>query len=704
MTSSSESPERSTSRPGQSPTGPAVDREVPPDDVPAATDRSAGAAWEERVGRTSDDAGEVELPQLPPPQGLAARAGRGQVTLDWEPVDGAAGYLVRRAERRNGKYQPLEIGEPWVRPVPHPPLTDTTGRPGQAAWYTVAAVAAVDDHGQPASQPVQATPRGPGHGHATDAGDDQPASTRHGDGTDAGDHQARGQAADNAIGGLGDGVCRIAVDAAATTGPVPRPWRPMIGAEHLSQLDYGVGPGGRPIGDEFAAALRMAHDQLGVRAVRAHSILHDELGVYREIDGQPVHDFTAIDRIYDRLLALGLRPIVEISFMPRDLARDPDKTVFEHRAIVSPPKDWHRWEHLVTALVDHLVDRYGRDEVRGWGFEVWNEANLEVFWSGTRSEYLRLYDVTARAVRSVDPELTVGGPASAAVGWLDELLAHVGRSGAPLDFLSTHTYGNAPLDLRPIAARHGRPDLPLWWTEWGAHASHFNGAHDSVWSAAYLVRGMVSAMGRLDALAYWTVSDHFEELGRPTKLLHGGFGLLSVGNLRKPRWWGLWMLEQLGSERLVARVDGDGGGDLVNAVASRDGDGRLAIVAWNGTVDVTKIGGDPLLDRSVRLRLTSLPASRYRLRHRRLDQRHSDLNAAWAPVADGQSWPDEAGWRALQAADRLEDLEPPRTVSATDGTVDLAFDLPMPGVSLLELTRVDVGARGVSRLWRALQR
>ena len=326
----------------------------------------------------------------------------------------------------------------------------------------------------------------------------------------------------------------------------------MIGAERLSQLDHGVGGGGRHIGDEFAEALRLAHDELGVRAVRAHAILHDDLGVYREVDGSPVHDFSGVDRIYDRVLDLGLRPIVEVSFMPRDLAqRSRQDGVRTTARSCRRPRTGSRWERLVGDLAAHLVERYGLDEVRTWGFEIWNEANLEVFWSGTRDEYLRLYDVSARAVKAVDARLPVGGPASAAVAWIDEMLDDVDRSGAPLDFLSTHTYGNAPLDLRPIAARHGRPDLPLWWTEWGAHATHFNRVHDSVWSAAYLARGMVSAMGRIDALAYWTISDHFEELGRPRELLHGGFGLLGVGNLRKPRWWALWMLEQLGEQRLA---------------------------------------------------------------------------------------------------------------------------------------------------------
>lgn len=606
------------------------------------SDAHAGAEWE-RLTAARRKAASTDWPRLPAPAGLVARAGRAQVTLDWEPVEGAAGYLVRRADSVDGPYDPIDIGEPWVRPVPHPPLTDTTGEPGREAWYTVAAVAAVDDHGQQPSDPVRATP------------------TRD-----------------------GDAACRLTVDTANVLGELHRPWRPMIGAERLSQLDQGPGPGGRHIGDEFAEALRMAHDELGVRAVRAHAILHDDVGVYREVDGQPVHDFSNVDRIYDRVLELGLRPIVEVSFMPHDLASDPSRTVFHYGAIVSPPKDWDRWAALVGDLAQHLVDRYGLDEVRTWGFEIWNEANLDVFWSGTLDEYLRLYAVSAAAIKAVDPELPVGGPASAAVAWLDDTLAFTAATGAPIDFLSTHTYGNAPLDLRPIAARHGYPGLPLWWTEWGAHATHFNRAHDSVWSAAYLVRGMVSAMGRLDALAYWTVSDHFEELGRPPSLLHGGFGLLGVGNLRKPRWWGQWMLEQLGTTRVAVSADGDGAGDLVSAIATRDDD-AVTIVAWNGTVDVSKADGEPLLDRDVTLEITGLPDRTYRIVHRRLDGRHSDINAAWARLADGHAWPDDAGWEQLRQADTLEQFEPDREVPVAGGRVELTFSFPMPSVSLVEL-------------------
>ena len=119
-----------------------------------------------------------------------------------------------------------------------------------------------------------------------------------------------------------------------------------------------------------------------------------------------------------------------------------------------------RWSALVTALVEHLGERFGRDEVRRWPFEVWNEPNLKVFWAADQAAYFDLYDATAHAVKSVDGAIRVGGPATAAVGWVDDLLHHAAGSGVPLDFVSTHTYGLPPLDLRPILARAGRNDLP----------------------------------------------------------------------------------------------------------------------------------------------------------------------------------------------------------------------------------------------------
>jgi xylan 1,4-beta-xylosidase len=583
---------------------------------------------------------------LAAPEELAARPGRAQVTLDWAPVAGAIGYLVHRADGPAGSFQPLDHhGGDTVWAVPHPPYADTQVEVGRTRWYAVAAVPDANTIG-PLSAPVPAAP----------------------------------------VAG-GDVAVAVRVDAARPAGTLHRPWRAMIGSEHLSHMLSTDTTGGRPIGEELTEALRIVHDELGVAAVRAHGILGDDLGTYREVDGRPILDFAGIDRVYDRLLGIGLRPVVELAYMPRDLARDPDHTAFFYRGVSSPPKDWDRWEDLVRSLVQHLVDRYGLEEVRDhWAFEVWNEPNLEYFWSGDAQDYLRLYDTAARAVRSVDPGLRVGGPATAAVGWVEDLVVHAAKTGTALDFVSTHLYGSPPLDLRPSLHRHGRQDAAIWWTEWGTHPRLSNPVAESVYAAASLARGMRSAAGRVDALSWWVASDHFEELGRPASLLHGGFGLLTVGNLRKPRFWALAMLERLGPEELAVELDGDGAGGLVGAWGSRDpAAGRVAVALWNLTLDQTRSTGEPLLDRPVRLRVEGLTAAGYELRHHRVDLERSNIAALWEAMSGGADWPDDEQWAALRQANQLEELEPARRVQPESGVVELAFELPMPSVSLVEL-------------------
>jgi len=609
------------------------------------TAQRAKEDWRARIGRRSDHA-VTEIPELEAPKSLRAVAGAGHVTLDWESVPGAVGYLVHRADDADGPYEPVDHLGGDVLAVPHPPYSDTTGQPGRTYHYRVATLSDVDIVG-PLGESVSA------------AASTDPA-----------------------------GPVSLTVSADRVAGSLARPWAPMIGSEHLSHLLSTDTTGGRPIGKELTEALILAKRELGVETVRAHAILCDDVGVYREVDGRPVHDFSQVDRIYDHVLSLGLRPIVELSFMPKDLASDPTKTVFAYGAIISPPKDWGRWASLITELVAHLVDRYGLDEVRAWAFEVWNEANLDVFWSGTRDEYLRLYDVTARAVKAVDPDLVVGGPASAAAGWNGELLAYAAETGSPVDFISTHTYGSPPLDFRPLCERFGRPDLDLLWTEWGVTPTHFNPISDGPLSAAFLLRGMRSAAERIEALAYWVASDHFEELGRPPRLFHGGFGLLTVGNLRKPRYWALAALSRLGEHELVTRLDGDGAGGLVETWCSRDEDGRVSVLVWNGTLDQSKGEGCDELARRIELTVTGLTRPSYRLTHRRIDQRHSNIAARWREFG-GADWPTTSQWEKLAEVNLFDEYEPERTVEPQGGHLRDAFSLPMPGISLLEFTPED---------------
>lgn len=593
----------------------------------------ARADWERRFGLRSDRAAEDRraATDLTAPPDVRAVAGVGHVTVTWSPVSGAIGYLVERADAEEGPFLPVDLGPPDVVEVPASPLCDTTAPRGATAWYRVAAIA------------DRETPPGP--------------------------HSAVASATAAVA---GDALVEVDVDAGRTAGRLRRLWR-MIGAERLSQLLTDEQVGGRSVATEFADALTLVRDRLGVTHVRAHAILHDDLGVYRDHAGRAVFDFAGVDAVYDRLRALRLRPVVELSFMPCDLARDPEATVFAYRAIVSPPRDWGRWAALVRALTTHLVDRYGIDEVRQWPFEVWNEPNLKVFWSGTQAEYLRLYDTAVAAVRSVDPSLIVSGPATAASGWLGTFLDHGGRDGVPLDAVTTHTYGNVPLDLRPALAARGLDHVAVWWTEWGVDTRDRAGLADAVFGAPFVLHGMKRAQATVDRLAHWVVSDHFEELGRPTSFLHGGLGLLTVGNVPKPRFMALQFAQELADDLCAVELRGDGAGGLVDAWAACHADGTVDVLIWNATMDHAAYTGDPALDRTVRLRVGGLAGAAHEVTVDRIDRDHGDVAAAWT----GTGWPTDVELDELSYAAAPE----PDALGVQHGTVTLDLVLPMPGVA-----------------------
>jgi xylan 1,4-beta-xylosidase len=610
---------------------------------PQVRDSDVRADWEQRIYRRLPGSDGPAAPELPPPAELTATAGAGHVGLSWPPVPGAAGYVIERASADGDAPQILRHGGSDVPVVVGPPFADTGVADGTDYSYRVAAVAEPERIPQAWSAPVI------GSTSASPAG-----------------------------------VVRVGVDAAAVTGQLDRVWR-MVGAERLSQLRLDGTAANEVIATEFAAALRAARSDLGVRLVRAHAILHDDNAVVRrQADGRLRFDFSRVDEIYDQLLGLGLRPIVELSFMPAALAADPDQTVFTYRGIISPPADWAEWRTVVTELTAHLVDRYGIDEVSQWAFEVWNEPNLAVFWPGSQQDYLRLYAESAIAVKSVDERLLVGGPSTAAAEWIELLAEYATDSDLPLDFISTHTYGNLPADFRPALRRHGLAGIPIWWTEWGVGSTHFGPVHDSAIGAPFVLSGFLSAQGRVDALAYWVVSDHFEELGRPPRLFHNGFGLLSVGNLRKPRYWAVHLAAHLGDDVLRTTLEGDGAQTLVQAWATRHPDGAVDVLVWNGTINAALLAGDRRLDRSVRVTITGLGDAPRPAWLARVDDHHSNVAAACPAHV---TWPDAGLWARLRASDGLHE-EPLPAVSPDDGAVHFDFDLPMPGV-----VRIRLGAR-----------
>jgi xylan 1,4-beta-xylosidase len=226
----------------------------------ARANRSARIAWFEQSGSQTARTHPAAVPTLPAPKGVRAAAGRGHVTISWKPVDGAVGYMVQRSKRKNGPFSVIDHGGGDVLAVPGPPYTDTTGVPGESAFYVVSALASIEAPAGPPSQVVAAA--------ASRADDDDHPGAR---------------------------MVEVRVDTRHVTRPLPRPWRPVIGSEHLALLLRGRGPGGSHVGDELAEALRIVRRELGAESVRAHAILHDSLGVYREVRGKPRFDYERVE-------------------------------------------------------------------------------------------------------------------------------------------------------------------------------------------------------------------------------------------------------------------------------------------------------------------------------------------------------------------------------------------------------------------------
>jgi xylan 1,4-beta-xylosidase len=340
------------------------------------------------------------------------------------------------------------------------------------------------------------------------------------------------------------------------------------------RLCVGSAHAGMLLHKENLAQLTRVHRELGFEFVRFHGIFTDDMDVYHEKDGQPVYNWNKIDALYDSILATGMKPFVELSFMPNDLASG-GQQMFFWNANVTPPKDTTRWAALVEAFVRHLQARYGHDQVKQWYFEVWNEPNYPGFWPGANQQaYFTLYDATSAAIKRVSQDYRVGGPATAGAGWVPEFIQHTQAAHAPVDFLSTHTYavsqgfldadGKADLvlssdpqaitgDVKNVhqqIQKSAAPNLPLYITEWSSSYSSRDPVHDSYTGAAFVLDKLKQTEGLASAMSYWTYSDLFEENGPPPAAFHGGFGLLTRDNVPKATYFAYKYLRELGDTEL----------------------------------------------------------------------------------------------------------------------------------------------------------
>ena len=619
------------------------------------------------------------LPQsklLPGIAQVQATPGRGLITISWNATPEAVSYQVQRSTRRNGPYTlvsstygevPLFLvnlvervfpGEPFGR-VPHGPFVDTDIEAGQTYYYRV-------------------------------SGNDGSAWSPEG--------ATIAATAENVA--SSEPLIHIQVNAAQSAGTLEHKWETMLGSEHLSYMFKGdLNEHIKAAGDGLRQGNKLAHDTLGIRYIRAHGIFMDDPSVYTEdAQGHAHYHWEKVDRIYDALTQDGLKPFVELSFMPAALSATPiRRNIYKYAGISSPPKDYAKWQALVSALAAHLIDRYGRSEVETWPFEVWNEPDNHIipgFWSGSRDEYFRLYDYAAAGVKAADPNLKIGGPAVAFTTFQEPFLRHIttanyatGAGKTPLDFLDMHNYYLAASDYRPLLRRYGLGDVPIYFTEWGLSPVYGDTVGDTAYSAAATVNGLFDSLDQVTSISYWTASDYFEESGDPRQLFHGGFGLIGLEGLRKPRYWAYYLLHRLGTERVETTGDGDGFGGLVKTIATRGTDGSVSILIANATQEHSKAVGDASLARHITLTLSGLtPGKTYSIEHARVDNTHTNVYGAWQSMGS-PPWPDTQQMNTLHQRDALQTLTPPTTLNANaQGQVTLDFELPMPAVSYVAVT------------------
>lgn len=475
----------------------------------------------------------------------------------------------------------------------------------------------------------------------------------------------------------------ITLDTQAPVHPFPHYWERM----------FGSGRAILSLRDSYRHDLRAVKRATGFEYVRFHGILMDEGGLYNEdTQGRPVYNFSYVDQIYDGLLENGVRPFVEISFMPEKLASTLSRQAFWYKPYNSPPKDGDGWSDLIENFARHLVARYGIAEVSNWYFEVWNEPNLD-FWAGEpkQATYFHLYDVTARALKRVSPRLRVGGPATAQAAWVDSFIRHCVEDQVPVDFVSTHVYANdkaedvfgtheaIPRDqmvYRAVTKVHdqvkssGRPDLPIIFSEY--NASYMNEANvtDSTFMGPWLANTIRQCDGLVDSLAYWAFSDVFEEQGVVKRPFYGGFGLMAVGHIPKASFNAFRLLHRLGTERWA--VDSD------SVLATRRADGSLVIAVWNYTPP-GKTG--TVKDFTLILKGLARPRVAW---ISRVDHDHGSALTAWEAMGS-PDFPSRDEQKLLRASGALP---PPRSERLTaTSPPQINVTVPPQGLMVIEIDR-----------------
>lgn len=377
-------------------------------------------------------------------------------------------------------------------------------------------------------------------------------------------------------------------------------WNLCVGSCHAATALRG----------DWQEQMKKCHRDLGFAYVRFHGLFNDDMSVVTKdlLSRKPDYCFTNIDKIYDFLLSIGMKPFVELGFMPSALASG-TKTVFAYKGNTTLPKDEAVWSDFIQTFVRHLLERYGMQEVRTWFFEVWNEPNLggkdspAGFWSGTKEEYFHFYKLTAEAVKQADKGLKVGGPSTSNNAWITEFIQYCKNTESPLDFITTHHYPtdvvlgygvedsanlNNPVDINDPekikhlmeAVKNNSTELDIMKEKYSVFKSQLwehvergvltdmakrakeeaegyplyytewgslaGLASDGSFGASFIAKTVLDNLGYVDGYSFWLFSDIMEESGQAAPVFHGGFGLLTQQGIPKAPYRVFELLHKLG--------------------------------------------------------------------------------------------------------------------------------------------------------------
>lgn len=468
------------------------------------------------------------------------------------------------------------------------------------------------------------------------------------------------------------------------------------------------------------------------RYLRFHGIFDDGMMVYDEDEeGRPRYNFRLVDQLFDFMLSIGLKPFVELGFMPSALASDPGKTVFYRASFTSPPKSLDKWCGLIDSFLRHCMNRYGAAEVESWRFEFWNEPELNVFWPGSVQEYHELYLATYRTVKRLSAGLKIGAPGRIITVTSPEtatdFFAFCRKHDCLPDFIPLHFYPHEEIEKRiqqeeaeleqdedlyrrllekfggispnpdflrerlaielQLLADQGLSGREVYMTEWNSTAYHRELTNDTLYKAAYIDKNILDNLDSIDGFGYWVLSDNIEETFPSPRLFHGGLGLIAQYGIPKPAMHAYRLLGKLG-ETLIARGDG-------YIVAARGDTFQIMTYNYCHYDDLYALGDTSFIDETHRyngfkeekilkidIALSGLPQGAYRMVTLTITRKHGSSYDKWVEMGAPESLTAEDIAYLKQSSSPLREVQ---VLNVENGTV-VGSTLKPHEVQLIELT------------------